>query len=280
MGRYGLNSDFALAQKTAMIYGVPSIFDYDPLGSRSYAEFFTFLRKGRGMRRLDDWYWVFDKLMPSTLQRPLFNLTAARYILVDRVLDQVPQVLGLSARLLAEVGYIRVYENQDALARARYVPRIAALPEGEILPRLVTPGVDLRRIAFVDTPPRSGFFGAADEATGAAEIVVDDGERVVIRVRASAPGFLFLADQYFPGWTARVNGRQTEILRANYTFRLVEVPAGESEVVFDYRPVSFYRGRLISLVSLGALVAFWARTRRGGTAAGATDSIGGVGAAA
>jgi hypothetical protein len=271
MGRYGPFPDFALIQKAAMIYGVPAIFDYEPLASRTYAEFFTYLRTGRGMRDLDDWYWVFEKLMRPTLQRPLFNLTAARYVLVDRELDRVPEVLGSSARLLAEVGYIRVYENQEALERARYVPQIAAMPEGEMLPRLAAPEVDLRRIAFVGSPPRSGFFGAADEAAGAAEIVVDGAEHVVIRVRASAPGFLFLADEYFPGWTARVNGKATEILRANYTFRLVEVPSGESEVVFDYRPVSFYRGRLISLVTLGALVVCWVRARPGTAAAGAHD---------
>jgi hypothetical protein len=262
IGRYGLQSDFALVQKAAGLYGVPAIFDYEPLASRSYAEFFTFLRTGRTMQGLSDWFWVFDKLMPTTLQQPLFNLTAARYILIDRALDRTPQVLGPSARLLAEVGYIRIYENQEALERARYVPRIMVLPESEILPRLAAPDADLRRRAFVDTPPQSGFLGATDQAAGAAEIVADGAEHLTIRVRAPAPGFLFLADQYSPGWTARVNGRETEILRANHTFRVVEVPTGESDVVFDYRPVSFYRGRLVSLVTVVALVGLWARANR------------------
>lgn len=271
LGHYGLSPDFAMVQKTAMLYEVPAIYDYEPLASRSYAEFFTFMRKGRGVRHLDDWYWSFEKVMSSALRRPLFDLTAARYILVDRALDRTPEVLGPSARLLAEVGYIRIYENGQALSRARYVPRIAAVAENEILPRMVAPGVDYRRIAFVDSPPRSGFLGVADEASGTADIVVNEAEHVVIRVSAPAPGFLYLADQYFPGWTARVNGTQTEILRANYTFRVVEVPAGESEVVFDYRPASFSRGRLISLVTLAAVVLLWLRTARGGAARDATD---------
>lgn len=267
VGRYGLYPDFALTQKAATLNRVPAIFDYEPLVSCSYAEFFTFMRTGRPLQQLRDWYWVFDRLMPPTLQRPLFNLTAARYILVDRALDQVPRVLTSGVRLLHEAGYVRIYENETALARARFVPRIAVVAEKELLQRLAAPDVDLRRVAFVSAPPQSGFIGGADDAIGSAEISTDEAERVLIRVRASAPGFLFLADQYFPGWTARVNGAPAEILRANHTFRLVEVPQGESEVAFIYRPPSLYWGAVISLLTLGALAALCALTRQSETPA-------------
>ncbi len=85
-------------------------------------------------------------------------------------------------------------------------------------------------------------------------------------MRAGARGFLFLADEYFPGWRVLVDGREEEILRANYTFRLVEVPRGESEVVFLYRPASLRIGAAVSLLSLAAVVAVW---RRSGKARGA-----------
>ena len=81
---------------------------------------------------------------------------------------------------------------------------------------------------------------------------------MAIDVDASAPGFLFLADQYAPGWTATVDGAPAEILRANYAFRLVAVPAGRSEVVFRYRPRSLWIGGLISLVTaLGVVLLCW-----------------------
>jgi uncharacterized membrane protein YfhO len=44
-----------------------------------------------------------------------------------------------------------------------------------------------------------------------------------------------------------VNGEETAVLRANYLFRAVKVPAGESEVEFRYRPASFQAGAAISL---------------------------------
>jgi uncharacterized membrane protein YfhO len=61
--------------------------------------------------------------------------------------------------------------------------------------------------------------------------------RVSVSVRADAPSFLMLTDAYYPGWTAAVNGTPTEVRRADVMFRAVPIPEGESEVVFEYRPV-------------------------------------------
>src|SRR5262249_30348835 len=147
-----------------------------------------------------------------------------------------------------------------ALARARYVPRLAVLPPEEILPHLAAGDPDPRRVALVSAAPRSGFLGSDDGAVGSAEFVLDRPEHVVVRVHASAPGFLFLADQYFPGWTAHVNGTKQEILRADHTFRAVEVPAGDSEVTFTYQPTSLHVGGLISFATIALLVLVWIRT--------------------
>ncbi len=51
-------------------------------------------------------------------------------------------------------------------------------------------------------------------------------------------GFVVLSDQFYPGWRAYVDGRESPIYRANYLFRAVPVPAGEHVVEFTYQPVS------------------------------------------
>jgi uncharacterized membrane protein YfhO len=77
-----------------------------------------------------------------------------------------------------------------------------------------------------------------------------------IRVHAPQRGFLFLADQYYDGWRANVNGAPAPILRGNYAYRLIEVPAGDSLVEFRYRPLSVAIGALITLATcVGAGVA-------------------------
>ncbi|MBK8027780.1 MAG: YfhO family protein [Chloroflexi bacterium] len=61
-------------------------------------------------------------------------------------------------------------------------------------------------------------------------------ERIELRVETDAPGLLLLADAYYPGWTATVDGQPAPVYRADVMFRAVPVPAGSHEVVFDYRP--------------------------------------------
>src|SRR5262249_9582685 len=87
----------------------------------------------------------------------------------------------------------------------------------------------------------------------AARFVRNDPEELVVEVDAPAHGFLVLSDQYFPGWFARVNGQAVPIQRANYAFRLVEVPAGRSTVEFRSAPRSLRRGACLSLA--GAVLA-------------------------
>jgi hypothetical protein len=86
----------------------------------------------------------------------------------------------------------------------------------------------------------------APDATATVAIESDQPGSLVLQVQASGRGWVFLADTWYPGWEARVNGQKTQILRANYLFRAVEVQPGMSEIEFRYRPVSFTAGLMIS----------------------------------
>jgi hypothetical protein len=72
-----------------------------------------------------------------------------------------------------------------------------------------------------------------------------------IEVTFEKPGWLLLADTYFPGWVAAVDGAPAPILHGDYAFRAVAVPAGEHTIVFDYQPGSLRLG--FWLTGLGVL---------------------------
>ena len=80
-----------------------------------------------------------------------------------------------------------------------------------------------------------------------------------------AEGYLVLSDPFYPGWRAELDGSPAEILRANYAFRAVAVPAGSHTVTMTFRPASWIAGLAISLATLAALAAagfVWLRRRR------------------
>jgi uncharacterized membrane protein YfhO len=81
------------------------------------------------------------------------------------------------------------------------------------------------------------------------------------------PAVLRFADLYFPGWTARVDGRETPILRADFAFRAVLLPAGRHRVEWSYQSRALRLGLWVSgaaLLVIAGLFAAGARRRRTG----------------
>jgi len=129
--------------------------------------------------------------------------------------------------------------------------------------RRVLPGpqsVFFRDAAFVEEP----FTLTSDERVEAAppEIVEASNSRIVINTRARDVRFLVLSDVYYPGWIASIDGHETKVFRADYALRGIAVPAGPHEVVFEYRPLSFYVGLTIGMAGIVVLLAIALRMRR------------------
>ncbi len=72
---------------------------------------------------------------------------------------------------------------------------------------------------------------------------------IQVKTQSDAPQLLYLSDNFYPGWYASVDGKDSPIYRANYTFRAVALPAGEHQVRMSYAPLSFSLGLVTSLIS-------------------------------
>jgi uncharacterized membrane protein YfhO len=76
-------------------------------------------------------------------------------------------------------------------------------------------------------------------------------------VSGASGGYLVLADQYFPGWTATMadgsgSAHEVPILPAYGVMRAIALPAGSPSirVEFQYKPWSWRIGAMVSLISL------------------------------
>ena len=88
-----------------------------------------------------------------------------------------------------------------------------------------------------------------------AEILSSQAERILIRVVAHQPSTLVLADTYYPGWEAKVDGVPTRI-EPKGAFRSVGVPTGESLVEFRFLPRSVVYGMLITAATVVLAILF------------------------
>ena len=92
------------------------------------------------------------------------------------------------------------------------------------------------------------------------ELIKDETEAITYSVSSDLPSVFVLTDTYYPGWQARVDGKETEILRANLAFRAIPLTSGKHLVEFEYKPYFFYWGVIISAITIVSLIfySFWA----------------------
>jgi uncharacterized membrane protein YfhO len=94
-------------------------------------------------------------------------------------------------------------------------------------------------------------------AAGRAVVLREDSRELVIEAEAPQDGFLLLADTFYPGWTAHVDGVPTPVYRANVAVRAIQLPKGRHEVRFTFEAPGFMRGLQITLLALSMLL-LWA----------------------
>lgn len=73
-------------------------------------------------------------------------------------------------------------------------------------------------------------------APGTVEYVSYKPKQIVLKTKSTAPNVLLLNDRYDPNWQVTIDGQPAKLLRCNYLMRGVEVPAGEHQVEFHFRP--------------------------------------------
>ncbi|HET7536403.1 MAG TPA: YfhO family protein [Candidatus Didemnitutus sp.] len=110
-------------------------------------------------------------------------------------------------------------------------------------------GHDFVRHALVEMPMPE----MAGAGTGSARITAFARNRVVVDTDANHAALLVLAEAWYPGWRATIDGAHTDVQPANGWMRAVAVPAGHHTVDFSYVPRNLWSGFAVTLA--GGLVA-------------------------
>ena len=79
---------------------------------------------------------------------------------------------------------------------------------------------------------------------------------IEIKTKTSNNASISYLQNYYPGWKAFVNNEESEISIINHTFISTDLPAGENNVRFCYKPGNVISGFYISLITFILLCLF------------------------
>jgi hypothetical protein len=253
------------SQKSGLRARLRTPADYEPLAPGRIADLFAWAATRRPWPRDASFPFVgavpeFFQTEPQPVWLRVFRLLGVRHFVIRSHVLADPRVAAfrealvpvkLAARPPPDPRFeVTVFEDPDALPRVFAVEH-AECPRDEraLLARLTSAGFDPRRSVLLE----AGCPGGAAPPGVPAPVVLerDDPGELRAVVELGRPGFLVVADTHDPGWRARVDGGDAEVLRANWAFRAVAVPAGRHVVELRYAPAGFRRG--VALAA-GALV--------------------------
>lgn len=162
-----------------------------------------------------------------------------------------------------------VLEIAGARGRAALVPAgaaKAATPE-EALARMAESGYDPHGELLLSGCKVAGSDARSVE--GNVEPILCISGESAWRVTPSDAAYLRFADAWDPGWKAWVDGEKTDVLRADWLFSAIRVPAGDHVVVFRHDPAAWQVAlQALSLLAGAAAVFLLLLDARKGRGAG------------
>lgn len=94
------------------------------------------------------------------------------------------------------------------------------------------------------------FKSGAVQGNSSWEVLNQNSQSISIRCRSQNDGLLYMADHYYPGWIAEIDGNPVSILKANGLNRAVTIPKGEHTLTLSYRPYVLQSGCVIAFIGL------------------------------
>ena len=100
-------------------------------------------------------------------------------------------------------------------------------------------------------------------------------DKMKYQYTSSKDGLMVFSEIYYaPGWIVKIDGQEVDHFRVNYVLRGLQVPAGNHEITFEFRPASYYTGEVIGgagsivflllILGLGFMEMVKSRTKKNG----------------
>jgi len=113
--------------------------------------------------------------------------------------------------------------------------------------------IDTKTTAVIND---SGFTGKVNTDSSATIILTEHNPNwLKYESNSSSGGVAVFSEIYYPkGWSARIDGVEAPILRANYVLRALEIPSGKHVIEFTFAPKAYFIGNKITMASSWAVL--------------------------
>lgn len=181
-----------------------------------------------------------------------YNYNFAGMLNVKFVLSLKP-LNDLNLKFNRKIDSVYIYENLKVLPRAYLVSDYKLLDKNS---NLFDSSIDFKEIVFLSERLETNHSNIPIEKGETVSLQKENNQEYKLHIFTNKPRILFLSESFDSGWEAFVDNKKTKIYKANLSFQSVVVPAGEHNVKFVYKPLSFQLGLGISMISVSILIIF------------------------
>lgn len=147
-------------------------------------------------------------------------------------------------------------ENPNAYGNAWFVDKLQYVQNAnEELEGLGK--VSPRHVALVDEKFKQALGDPSTvsaDSTAHVTLLSYEPNELNYEVNSSKGGVVVFSEIYYPGWTAKMDGQDIPIGRADYVLRAVQVPAGKHHIEMVFKPSSITTTETIAWISLVLLM--------------------------
>jgi len=138
---------------------------------------------------------------------------------------------------------------------------VKATPD-QTLATVTSEGFDPGRAAILDTNatvPTIAVSAVPQTPGGAATVTRYEPGSVDLTLDqpAAAGQALVVSENYFPGWSALVDGKAAPVVRADFNLMAVALPAGAKSVQLRFDDPAYEKGKTLTLVALALAIVLW-----------------------
>lgn len=204
---------------------------------------------------------------PRQVGNPNFaRLSNLQYIYSNAAqppIEGMQLVAGPARNVGGNMVYLYRFAEDNPLAWV--TPVAVKAPDDNVLATVLDPRFDVRRAALFDTSARvasqpvPGQLPAPLDLTTHVTRYAPGQIDLTLSAPAPAGASLVVSENYYPGWTATVDGRPAAVGRADYVLTGVALPAGARTVSLRFTSPRFQTGLLVSALAVAlAFAAFGA----------------------